>query len=413
MLDSPPGEPRWRSWTWVVLWILVIYATIPLARRLVASVDNQFGREVFLYLCLLPFAYVGFVAWRSLRSRQPSRSAYLCLLSVLLAFAFGIYQLRDIPEEALHVVQYALLSLLFYRALSHRLRDYTIFPLAVIATGMVGIVDEYVQWVVPDRYYDVADIRINFFAGLLCQVGLASGLRPRLVAHRPPPASWRRLGYVFAAGLLLLSISFVNTPQRVTWYAQQLPGLEFLLDGSSMMAQFGYRHRSPGGGEFFSRFSSLELAALDQQRGAEVAGIIDQLFEEIEYRDFLARYSILRDPYVHEIGVRVYRRKAHREYAAKAQEEATKHYTIAYHENDILQTFYPTTLKASRFAWNATQSAQVETSADLETPYLSKVSSALITRLSETQVWLIFATAITLVVGVGHLLAWRQGSKAG
>ena len=72
------------------------------------------------------------------------------------------------------------------------MRDYTIYPLAILLTAMVGMVDEYIQWVVPSRYYDLSDIKINVFAGLLAQVGLATGLRPRLVAYFPPGASWRR-----------------------------------------------------------------------------------------------------------------------------------------------------------------------------------------------------------------------------
>ena len=415
MFDKPPTEAQWQSWAWVVLWIGVIYATIPLARGLVEIVDRQLGREVFLYLCLVPAVLAGIAAWRSLRQRQLATGAYLCLAAVVLAFAVGIYLLRDIPEEALHLVQYALLGLLFYRALTHRLRDYSIYPLAVLLTAMVGIVDEYIQWVVPTRYYDLADIRINLIAGLLGQVGLACGLRPRLVAHAPTVASWRRLGYGIAAALLLLSISFINTPQRVSWYAQQVPGLEFLLDGDSMMAQYGYLLRSPVGGEFRSRFDRAQLATLDQRRGPEVVRILDRFLDGIAYREFLARYSILRDPYVHEIGVRVFRRKYHMDRAreAQVQTQAVSHYTIAYHENAILQAFYPTALNASRYAWSKAQTAQVAAAADADAAYLSKVSSALITRFSETEVCLLFVVAIGLALGVGSLMArqQREGSR--
>ena len=284
MLDSPPCEPEWRSWVWVCLAVGVIYATIPLTRALVEMVDRQLGREVFLYLCLALFAVGGSSAWRNMRQRHLPRAAYLSLLAVMAVFTITIYRLREIPEEALHLVQYGLLAILGYRALVHRVRDYTIYPLALLLTAVVGMVDEYIQWVVPSRYYDLSDIKINVFAGLLAQVGLVTGLRPRLVAHFTPGASWRRLGYGIAAALVVLLVSFVNTPERVVWYAKRVPGLEFLLNGDSMMAQYGYLHRSADQVAFRSRFDVDALAALDRQRGAEVARILNRDFGKLRTR---------------------------------------------------------------------------------------------------------------------------------
>ena len=208
------------------------------------------------------------------------------------------------------------------------------------------------------------------------------------------------------ATLLLLLISFVNTPQRVAWYAKQIPGLAFLQDGNSMMAQYGYLHRSPAGGEFRSRFSVEELAALDRQRGAGMA----RTFKEnpiASYAEFLKRYSIIRDPYVHEAGVHLFSRNYHLKRVRESPATRQRHYLVAYHENEILRHYFPTALSASQFAWDAATSAEVTAAVgDSGEPYRSKVSSALITQVSEAQVWLLFGTAIVLV-----LLASRVGGR--
>ena len=60
-------------------------------------------------------------------------------------------------------------------------------------------------------------------------------------------------------GFALAMIGFVNTPPRIAWYTTQFPGLEFLLDSNSTMAEYGYRHGSDAGGEFRSRFDADEL----------------------------------------------------------------------------------------------------------------------------------------------------------
>jgi hypothetical protein len=390
----------------------VIYATIPLARAVVEILDQQFGREIIWHACLLLFVLGGGIAWHGLRHRRLPRDAYLWQILVLGIFAVTIYRLRGIPEEALHVSEYALLGVLVYRAFSHRLRDYTIYPLGVLLTAMVGIVDEYIQWVVPERYFDLTDIRINFFAGLLAQVGLVAGLRPRLVAPVPSAASWRRLGYWSAAALLLPMISFVNTPQRVAWYAKQVPGLEFLLDGNGMMAQYGYLHRSPSGGEFRSRFDAATLAVLDRKLGAEVARIVDQYLPGETYLEFLSRYSIIRDPYAHEVGVRMFRRIYHMDRVRDSPETGPWHYTVAYHENEILRADFPTALNASGFVWDASLASEVAQGANSGEPCLSKVSSAVITRVSEAQVWLLFGAGIGLVLGAGAFASRRLSREA-
>lgn len=410
MLDRPPTESARRSWAWVILCIGLIYATIPLARWLVETVNERIGREIFLYSCLLLFGLGGFYAWRNLRHRQLPRSAYLWLIAVLVVIAVTIFRLRAIPEEALHLVQYALLGVLVYRALSHRIRNYTIYPLSLLLTAMVGMVDEYIQWVVPSRHFDLRDIAINAFAGLLAQVGLVAGLRPKLIAQPPSERDWRRLGNWTVATLLLLLISFVNTPQRVAWYAKQIPGLAFLQDGNSMMAQYGYLHRSPVGGEFRSRFSVEALAALDRQRGAEMVRTFNQ--DPIEsYAEFLKRYSIIRDPYVHEAGVHLFSRNYHLKRVRDSPATRLRHYLAAYHENEILRNYFPTALSASRFAWDASTSAEVSAAVgDSSEPYRSKVSRALITRVSEAQVWLLFGATIVLVL-VASRVAGRRWAR--
>ncbi len=413
MLDNPPRESESRSWTWVVLGVVVIYATIPVARALRELVDRSLGREIFVHLCLLLVAVAAVFAWRSLRRRRLGRGAGLSLVLVLILFAGLIFYLRAIPEEALHVAEYGVLSLLIYRALTHRVRDYSIYPLSALLTGMVGVIDEYVQWVVPSRYFDVDDIELNFVAGLLAQIGLAAGLRPRLVMPRPDRRSLGRLAYLAAAGLVLLLVAFVNTPQRVNWYAHKVPGLEFLLDGSAMMAQYGYRLRSPAGAEFRSRFDSLELAELDRERGIEVATVLDRYIRGEGYREFLARYSIIRDPYAHEAGVRLFRREFHIDRAREPDRDAAEHYTIAYFENQILQAFFTNAIERSTHRWSDEVAAEVAAGARRDIAYLSPVSSAVITRLGQTEILALFLLAIGVATGSGYWLRRDPVARSG
>jgi len=411
LFDSLPRESELRSWTWVGLGIAVIYTTIPLARALQRLVNEYFGRELFLYVCLLALAIGARLAWRSLRQRRMQRSAYWWLGLVFSLLVTIVYKLRAIPEEALHVVQYSALGVLIYRAFAHRAHDYTIYPLAALATGVVGVVDEYIQWVVPARYFDTRDIYINFFSGVLAQAGIALGMRPRLVAYRPDLRNWGRLSYCVGVALIVLLPGFINSPQRVAGYAKAIPALEFLLNGNSTMAEYGYRHRSPAGGEFRSRFEAEKLAELDRRRGSEVANALDYYLNHEGYYAYLTRYSVILDPYAHEFAVHMRRRQYHYDRTFEPDRDYAAHYTIAFFENDILHTFYPNGINASPLPWDDATTARVADGARREESYVSAVSSNLITRVDESEVLLLFAIGISLSFGGGAWLS-RRGRAA-
>jgi hypothetical protein len=194
---------------------LVIYCTIPVARAFRELVAEQIGLEFFLYLTATLTLIAGLMAFINLRKRKLPTNAYLWLFGIVAAFMVYIYQLRDIPEEAIHVAEYGVIGILVYRALSHRTRDFSIYVMAALIVGMIGVLDEYIQWVAPSRVFDLRDIRTNF----LGQLAIVAGLRPRIIAGLPNSISWSRLCYTLACGLVLLAVGFLNTPQRIAWYA--------------------------------------------------------------------------------------------------------------------------------------------------------------------------------------------------
>ncbi len=408
MLDSAPKESELRSWAYVVLGVLVIYATIPLARGLRDAVDATIGREFFLYLVLLLASVFAFLAFINLRRRALPPDAYYALGLVLLVLMTLIYRLRDIPEEALHVAEYALLGLLVYRALVHRIRDYSIYPVACLVVGMIGIIDEYIQWVMPSRYYDVGDILVNLGAGALAQIGIATGLRPGLVSSPPTRRSWSRLCYVAAAALVLLSVAFVNTPARVARYAASFEPLLFLLDGQSNMAEYGYRYEGPETGIFRSRFDRAALRELDRSRGEAVARILDRYIRGEGYRAFLRAHSVLRDAYAHEAGVHLFRREFHLDRARENNSKRAEHYSIAYRENQILRQYFPSVINRSRHRWSSAVEEEVRQNAQASLAPESAVSQSVITRLGETQVILMFATATGVLIYLGIRLGRRR-----
>lgn len=406
MLDAPPQESEKRSWLYVAGGILLIYLTIPIARALRETVDSQIGREAFLYLAAILGLFVAWAAIKNLSRRHQPASAYVCLFGVFAFLGWKLYELRGIPEEALHLAEYGLLSVLVYRALVHRIRDYSIYFAATIVVAVVGIVDEYIQWLVPSRYFDWRDITTNFLAGSMAQLAIFSGLRPSIVKNRPKAASLSILCYLAAGTLILLTIGLHNTHQRLAWYASKHPALHFLLENDSMMAEYGYLYDEENTGLFRSRFSRDELEKLNIERGAEVAEALDIYIADDLYRPFLKIYSVALDPYAHEAGVHLFRREYYFKKTLASTENLAKNYRIAHYENQILENYYGEALRQSTHLWTEETAAKVDKGADHSTPYESPVSSGVITHCTANQ------TLLMSLIGIfGLLLAGRRWQK--
>jgi hypothetical protein len=401
LLDTSPKEAEWRSWLYAAIWSLVIFCSIPFARAFIEIIEDYLSLDFFLYATLAGTVAGGALAVSNLRRRTLPLGAYWWLLGTFTAFIGYTYYLRDIPVEAVHVLEYGILGLLVYRALVHRVQDYSVYVMATLIVGLVGVIDEYFQWLIPGRVFDLRDIRTNLLAGGLAQIGLAAGLRPSLVSGLPSRKNQGRLCYFVAAGLILLAIGFMNTPERVAWYAKRIPALSFLLDSNSMMVEYGYRYFDPEVGVFRSRFSHEQLKENDSLRGAEVAHILDRYIGGEGYGPFQKTFSVPRDAYTHEVGVHLFRRKSNFARARLQEEGGAEPYNIAFRENQILEKYYPTALQNSKHWWTSEIRTEVISKASQKSGYESRVSAGLITRVSKRQVLLgfILGTVVCLVLG--------------
>ncbi len=409
MLKSPPREKRWVSWFYVVVWSLIIFVTIPFVRVIQRFVTEQWGRETFTYFVLgaivTTFVASAVYLWRH---RAASRSGYIWLLAVAAVFISYTINLSRSPEEAIHFIQYGLLGILAYRALTHHLNTVSIYFAAALICGIVGIVDELIQWVTPRRYWGLDDIWLNFFAGSLVQVGIAKGLNPPIIfgwRNRPDLQFLCRLAMV---ALVLLGASLINTPARIAWYTDRIPWLAFLKQTESAMLEYGYLYRDPDIGIFRSRLSPEELKQADRERGKEAADILDRFQDRTAYQEFLEIYTPVKDPFAHEARVHLFSRDHHFTISAKYrinQREYAEHLTRAFRENQIMEKYFPNTLRHSTYVWSGDESALARKHLLLDEVYESRVSRDLVTRLTESQ----FAWFFAVLLGGLALLQWHCG----
>ena len=406
MIISAPRERRWVSWLYFLLCALAIFFTVPFAGLIRWFVAKQWGRLSFAYVVVACVLVV--VGWllRRLRLRgeyTTARALWVVAVAVVYLGWTALLAMGS-PEEAMHFLEYGLLSVLTYRALSHEVRDPSIYVAAVLLCSVVGIVDEIIQWLTPGRVWALQDIGLNVASAALTQLALWRGIRPPLIRERVTPGSWRRLCRLGIPALALLGLSLANTPSRIAWYAARIPSLGYLLRQEGVMAEYGYRYPDPEIGVFFSRFTLEELHELDTQRGRAAAAILDVY--KNRYPEFLQRYSPAVDPFLHEARVHLFRRDRFVEKLRPVTDDETMRKdlaSVAYSENRILEKHFPATLAASAYVLPAEQLAMLEQFHDRQRLYVSPVSKQVITWPGEGALRFGFLGLIALLA----LAHWR------
>lgn len=398
MFDRPPREREFLSWAYVVLWSGLTFATVPFVRDVVDYVGGRWGHDVFTYGVAAIVILVAVAVIALLLKRRISVAGYAWLLGIAGLIVYQTFELQaGSPVEAVHFVQYGILSLLLYRAFTHRVRDYSIYVAATIAGTIIGMIDETVQWVTPRRHFGVQDIWLNCTAVALVQAALAAAIRPTIISGWPDSASVGRLCRLGAVAVAYLGLCLLNTPDRIAWYTARVPLLDF-IDKSSVMVQYGYLHRDPAIGLFRSRLTTEELRRLARERAEEGARILDRYRDRNQYRAFLDIYTPVTDPFLHEARVHLFSRDVNLERARKAEaDDKPRLFAAAYGENRILEAYFGELLRASSYAWPAELEAEVRASAHTDEAFESKSGRSLVTAYSQQQVFWVF---LSLVVGL-------------
>ncbi len=317
------------------------------------------------------------------------------------------------PEEAVHFLEYGLLGFFLFKALIYHIRDKSIYVTAMFFALFVGTIDEILQWMIPLRYWDFRDVGLNCLSGGLFQLAVWKVVKPNLISEKINSKSLRIFTSIFASCLIILGLCTSNTPQRVASYTKKIPWLSF-LQKEEPMSEFGYKHKDPEIGTFYSRLSSKNLQSTDNLRGEQYAQILDESVDK-DYEQFLREYNSITDPFMHELRVHIFRRD---EYFNKGNStsnlnEKKEFYLIAYRENLILEKYFSRSIEKSVYHWNKDILKESEALVDKSKPYESPVSANLFTSFSEKSIWVSIFALIFFTVLINFILAFiKKRGKA-
>lgn len=176
-------SPRQAGWL-AGLWLVVIYGTLGVVRPVCAVLRREGFLAYGVTLGAVCGLWVALLALRREGRDQPT-VPWLALIAcgvgfVVLAGHWGLL------EERVHLIEYGVLGVLLGRFLPGRL------GVALALGCMAGAADEGIQYLLPERTFDLWDIGANWIA-----------VSATVLLSRGGPASWSGPGLLLGAALVL------------------------------------------------------------------------------------------------------------------------------------------------------------------------------------------------------------------
>ena len=164
-LFSSAGERR--LWVWTLAVVVAIYSTLGLAATLVGKLPEDLFGYVFFYALLI----IGVVILTQGLQVRPGGIEIGVALGVVAVYLMVFARMgRGIAERS-HLLEYGVVAVFIYEALTERASLCRRVPvpalLAVLATSLVGLLDECIQALLPSRVFDPIDILFNVLAGVM------------------------------------------------------------------------------------------------------------------------------------------------------------------------------------------------------------------------------------------------------
>ena len=156
-------------WTYPIAYSLFIFTTLPvipgffqkLAKLVPLSLTVNCALSLFL--CLIVIIFV----CRLERNKVQA----LVALGGTGGFLILVLVRIQVPVERIHIFEYGILAILFFRAIAPDLSHLKAYLISFELASVMGVVDELIQNVLPNRHFQFTDVILNVSGAA---VGLAA-----------------------------------------------------------------------------------------------------------------------------------------------------------------------------------------------------------------------------------------------
>ena len=157
-----------RLWLWTLAVVVAIYSTLGLAATLARILGDRGLIDGFFFVCFL--LVLAAIVTQGLKTR-PGGVEIGVALGIAAVYLLVIVRMAIPAAERTHLIEYGVVAVLIYDALRERVSQGRRVPvpalLAILATTLVGVLDESIQAFLPNRVFDPQDILFNVLAAVM------------------------------------------------------------------------------------------------------------------------------------------------------------------------------------------------------------------------------------------------------
>ena len=268
-------RPAKKEWIRIALWTTAAGYTVALPHSIILfnffnrtfSLDLVRGipRVTIFFLAILYLAYGLYIR----RGVRPFLS-----LGISAFLAWCIIHFEPIQVTHFHIPEYVLLSWIVYHALTIDYYGKGIFSLTFVCTALLGVIEELLQGVHPERYFLASDMAVNAVSAIIGAVSIA-GLKTEKGNRQAD--GWYWTGHLISkkyalmllftgfigAGIMVFYLLNLRAAQAVwriypRWLLTYSAGFIFL----SVLYFLNQRHRTHPDFTNYEQFRSLVTAQL-------------------------------------------------------------------------------------------------------------------------------------------------------
>ena len=172
----------------ISLWVTVgLYtAALPFVVLVFRAIDRHFSAQIAGKVPLaVIILFAAIYAAVCVRQKTAARGAVILTAGAVIVLLVMYFETN--ANKYIHIPEYILMTWILYQALAFDYRGRGILPLILMCAAMLGIVDELLQGIHPQRTYGWKDMMINTsssFIGILMLMGVKD----------PIPGNWSWLG---------------------------------------------------------------------------------------------------------------------------------------------------------------------------------------------------------------------------
>lgn len=156
-----------RLWLWTIAACAAIFATLALSGTMALQLASQNVAAGFFLLASLLVLVTALV--QGLKGK-PSGAQLMVFLGILAAYIMIGVRMNSQVERS-HLIEYGVVAIFIFEALKERKSNGRNVPapalLAIVATSLIGLIDECAQLFIPHRVFDPVDIAFNTLAAVM------------------------------------------------------------------------------------------------------------------------------------------------------------------------------------------------------------------------------------------------------